>query len=66
MAETKVTRNITLDPDTDALVVAKRDELTAATGDENYSAAIRIIVREWSNFKTFSNQPRRTPAKIGA
>lgn len=47
---TKITRNITLDPETDSLVVAKKDELIALTGDDNYSAAVRFIVREWANY----------------
>lgn len=46
---TSVIRNISLDPETDALVVAKLDELATMTGDRNYSAAVRVIVREWAN-----------------
>lgn len=62
MAEQKVTRNITLDPETDALVVAKRDELASVTGDENYSAAIRVIVREWKATRPASATERTAEA----
>jgi hypothetical protein len=63
MADTKVTRNITLDPETDALVIAKRDELAATTGDENYSAAIRVIVREWATAPVATVKPARKAEK---
>lgn len=44
----QVTRNISLDTDTDALVTAHDDLL----GLNNYSAAIRVIVREWARMKS--------------
>lgn len=63
-ARTTVTRNISLDSETDAMVVAKLDELATMTGDRNYSAAVRFIVREWANYSKLTRRP--TPSNAQA
>lgn len=49
---TPITRNTTIDPETDAIIEQKAAELAKLTGSRpNYSAAIRAIVREWASLQ---------------
>jgi hypothetical protein len=63
----QITRNISLDADTDAIVAAHDDLL----GLKNYSAAIRVIVREWKRLKdemysVKTRSPRNNKSKAKA
>lgn len=61
--ETPIIRNVSLDEQTMAVVKELNDRL----GLRNFSAALRIIVREWADSKT---APKPTPngkaAKVAA
>ena len=47
---TKTARNLTLAPETEQVIQALADAMSATSGEKsNFSAALRRIVREWAH-----------------
>lgn len=63
--EATITRNTTMDPETDAIIEQKAAELAKLTGSRpNYSAAIRAIVREWAGTQPPPRPDSRKAGKV--
>lgn len=58
---TTIVRNISVDPETDAIIERKAVELAKVTGDRpNYSAAVRALVRESDAAKPDTRKAKAT------